>query len=198
MVIPCIFFIKALVVIGIVLISAIIIISAVNRYNRRRPRTPSDTHLSEVDYRLSENIKPINYKILLGSFLNESGSGKVTFDGECSIEIKVLKKTNQIQLHIMNLDISLSEYYKKNTTDKKVLPAATSNSLTDIVCYNLTEELHPNEVYILHYVYVGTMNEDMNGYYRSKYETGENYTEYVLQTLFNTKLIICKFSTSKF
>lgn len=128
----------------------------------------------KVNYRLPSVIKPINYKIEIKPYLNESDPRKFTFDGECFIEIKAVQKTKEIQLHMKNLNVSEGEYYRKGGEVKTSLPQATPNNLTDIVIYNLSEELQANVSYILHYVYVGIMNEDMNGLYRSQYKTSNN------------------------
>lgn len=134
--------------------------------------------LADVDYRLPLTIFPVNYKITLKPYLNESDPKAFTFDGDCYIEIVPRNNTKQIQLHMKNLEVSLSEYYKNDTpTVKKTLVKATPNELTDIVVYNLDEELKAGEAYVLHFVYVGQMADDMGGFYRSSYNTSKNVTK---------------------
>lgn len=130
-----------------------------------------------VNYRLPLHIKPINYNILLKPYLDENDPNKFTFDGECFIEVQATENTKQIQLHIKNLKISLAEYYMKEMQVKKNLPNASPHSETSIVVYNLSEELQANTSYILHYKYIGSMDEDMHGFYRSNYTTSKNVTK---------------------
>ena len=133
---------------------------------------------AEVNYRLPLTVMPVNYKISLKPYLIETDPKAFTFDGECYIEIQANQATSQIQLHMKNLKISLSEYYKKDTpTQKTTLPTATPDSMTDIVVYNLNQPLQANVPYILHYVYTGTMDDDMHGFYRSSYKTSQNVTK---------------------
>lgn len=133
---------------------------------------------TEVNYRLPLTIYPINYNITLKPYLNESHPKAFTFDGECYIEIKPQVNTKEIQLHMKNLIISLSEYYKKDTPAvKKNLPNVKPHELTDIVVYNIDEELKANQTYVLHYKYVGQMDDDMEGFYRSYYKTSKNVTK---------------------
>ncbi|XP_046806348.1 membrane alanyl aminopeptidase-like [Lucilia cuprina] len=140
---------------------------------------------ADVNYRLPLNIKPINYNINLKPYLNETHPKAFKFDGECYVEIQAQQNTKEIQLHIKNLNITVSEYYKKDTPSaKKNLPTATPNSLTDIVVYTLNEELQANVSYILHYVYTGSMDDDMHGFYRSYYKTANNVTKWLGSTQF--------------
>ncbi|KAM7359496.1 uncharacterized protein ACRADG_013108 [Cochliomyia hominivorax] len=139
----------------------------------------------DVNYRLPLTIYPVNYKITLKPYLEESHPRAFSFDGECYLEIQPKNNTKQIQLHIKNLEISLSEYYQKDTPNNvKALPNVTPNTLTDIVVYDLEEELKANVSYILHYKYVGHMDDDMHGFYRSYYQTSKNVTKWLGATQF--------------
>ncbi|XP_065372514.1 membrane alanyl aminopeptidase [Calliphora vicina] len=140
---------------------------------------------ADVNYRLPLNVKPINYKVTLQPYLDETHPKAFKFDGDCYVELQALQNTKEVQLHIKNLDITVSEYYKKDTpATKKALPTATPNSLTDIVVYTLTEELQANVSYIFHYVYTGSMDDDMHGFYRSSYKTAKNVTKWLGSTQF--------------
>ncbi|KAM7359776.1 aminopeptidase N-like [Cochliomyia hominivorax] len=141
--------------------------------------------VADVNYRLPLTIYPVNYNISLKPYLDESHPKAFTFDGECYLEIIPKINTKQIQLHIKNLDISLSEYYQKDTPKVvKALPKATPHQLTDIVVYDLEEELKANQSYVLHYKYVGHMGDDMHGFYRSYYKTSKNVTKWLGSTQF--------------
>lgn len=137
----------------------------------------SDTPTPGVNYRLPMDIKPIHYNISLTTYLHDAGRKKFTFRGECFIEFQVLKNTTQIQLHITNLIIMRGIYRKKTGGYPTDLPNATPHSSTDIVVYDLKEELEANEFYIMEYFYDGFMDKEEVGFYRSKYTTSTNVTK---------------------
>lgn len=132
---------------------------------------------SEGNDRLPSSIRPSNYKIKIEPYLNEFDPRQFTFDGECFIEIQAVEDACEIQLHMKNLSISLSEYYKTNSTEKTELRHAPPNKSTDIVVYELDDELKANVSYTLHFVYVGSISDGLNGFYRSKYTTPDNVTK---------------------
>ncbi|XP_073820070.1 membrane alanyl aminopeptidase-like [Musca autumnalis] len=141
------------------------------------------------EYRLPTIITPINYNLTLRPYLLESDPAdkRFTFDGECYITITASENTNSLVLHSKNLKYSLREYYAKNQpATKYTLPNAEPNSLTDIVMYSLTTALNANQEYVLHFVYSGTMDDDMHGFYRSSYTDTKNNTKWLGSTQFQT------------
>ncbi|XP_073817389.1 membrane alanyl aminopeptidase [Musca autumnalis] len=144
---------------------------------------------ADENYRLPTTILPVNYNISLRPYLLETDAAdkRFTFDGECFITIVSSVSTNSLVLHSKNLKYSLREYYaKSNPTVKYTLQNAEPNSLTDIVTYTLTTALTANQEYVLHFVYTGTMDDDMHGFYRSSYTDNKNNTKWLGSTQFQT------------
>lgn len=133
---------------------------------------------SDENYRLPTTILPSNYNITLKPYLLEQdGAKRFTFDGEVFITVQAKEKTNQIIMHSKNLKFATREFWKVGQTTKTALPQVEPNSLTDIVTYNLTADMDINQDYILHFVYSGTMDDDMHGFYRSSYNDTKNVTK---------------------
>ncbi|XP_061386748.1 membrane alanyl aminopeptidase [Musca vetustissima] len=141
---------------------------------------------AEENYRLPTIITPSNYNITLKPYLMDSdGAKQFTFDGECYITIKSSVNTNNLVLHSRNLKYTLREYYaKSNPTQKFTLPNAEPNTVTDIVTYQLTNQLVAGQEYVLHFIYTGTMDDDMHGFYRSSYVDPKGNTKWLGSTQF--------------
>ncbi|XP_058975541.1 membrane alanyl aminopeptidase [Musca domestica] len=144
---------------------------------------------AEENYRLITDIEPINYNVSLKPYLLDSDPSekRFTFDGEAYITIKPKVTTSTLVLHSKNLKYSLREFYAKSKPDvKTTLPAVEPNNVTDIVTYTLTSALVANQEYVLHFVYTGTMDDDMHGFYRSSYTDSKNNTKWLGSTQFQT------------
>lgn len=101
------------------------------------------------------------------------------FDGETFIRIICKTKTKDIVMHSKNLVFSKREMWLESTPTNVILLNSTAvpNPLTDIITYTLENELQENVPYILHFVYMGQMDDDMHGFYRSSYTDANNNTE---------------------
>ncbi|KAL9898322.1 uncharacterized protein ACN427_006527 [Glossina fuscipes fuscipes] len=143
----------------------------------------------DINYRLPDDLRPDHYDINLRPYLLESDKeNRFTFDGEVFINITVLKRTNKIVLHSKNLKFSKSEYCQdiNESLSCTSFAEADPDNKTDIVTYILKKELQVNSVYILHFKYKGSMDNDMHGFYRSSYTNSKNETEWLGTTQFQT------------
>lgn len=134
----------------------------------------------DINYRLPDDLRPDHYDINLRPYLLESDKAKrFTFDGEVFINITVVKRTNKIVLHSKNLKFSKREYCEDIAKPQTciALKEREPDSKTDIVTYILDAELPANSVYVLHFKYKGSMDNDMHGFYRSSYINSKNETE---------------------
>lgn len=122
----------------------------------------------ENPYRLPKHVVPIHYNIKLIPHIVE---GNFTFNGETSIDIKVLKVTDSIALHTVLLTINESltrltrEY--ENTIDNYISKQHNYNNETNILTIQFEELLDPG-TYTLYLKYVGVLI-DYNGFYKSFY-----------------------------
>jgi len=160
-------------------------LSAVLADTRQLQLQPPTTYAAESwEYRLSTDIKPINYNITLRPYLLESdGQKRFTFDGEVFIEIQPTVKTNLVSLHSKSLTHSIREYWVKPAAGVKPTPLTLTlsnhNQETDIMNLTTSAELAVNQVYVLHFKYTGLMEDDMHGFYRSYYVNDNNETKWV-------------------
>lgn len=155
---------------------------------------PSTYATPNEEYRLSQNIDPVNYNLTLRPYLLESdGSKRFTFDGEVYIELVPKTTTNIISLHSKNLTYISQEYWAKSASAAVApIPLALSgntralNTDTDILNFTTSGDLIANTSYILHIVYTGLMQDDMQGFYRSYYTNDNNETKWLGSTQFQT------------
>ncbi|XP_004523070.1 membrane alanyl aminopeptidase [Ceratitis capitata] len=140
------------------------------------------------NYRLPTEILPWNYDLKLAPYLQDSdGVKQFTFDGEVTIEINSTINTNTLILHSKNLNYTTSEYWAADApTNRTALGAGTLNSVTDKLQFNLSTPLEAGKTYYLHFIYIGTMDDDMHGFYRSYYLDADNNTQWIGSTQFQT------------
>lgn len=125
------------------------------------------------NYRLPSSIIPTNYDIeITPYFVAEIGKQQFTFDGFARIFFHTTQlNVMEIVLHSVNLNLTeltrLTEWPDIQTTIS--VGAITDNALTQKRTFQLTSALKPNQEYILTFNYIGYMNSDMNGFYRSSY-----------------------------
>lgn len=132
-----------------------------------------DTNLDNVNYRLPNNTKPLEYDIQLETYLEKKDN--FTFNGTVTITFKVVEKgTKEITIHARQLTITgtpklilgganfeLEQYKYDKTTEFLTFPLK-DNSLLE------------NGVYTLTLSYTGELRTDMGGFYRSSYVNENN------------------------
>lgn len=135
------------------------------------PTTP--TH-HPVNMRLPRNTIPKSYDIKLIPFLIEDN---FTFIGEVTILVEIVEESRNITLHSMELIINEVNLYFLNSTNN-------NNTKESIQITNKRHDI-PNQFYIietdtklskgfyqLHFKYEGALNDDLQGFYRSSYMSG--------------------------
>lgn len=154
---------------------------------------PTTYATANEEYRLSQNIDPVNYNLTLRPYLLETdGTKRFTFDGEVFIEIVPKTTTRLISLHSKNLTYITREYWVKpassatTPTLQALSVSGTPNTDTDITNLTAAADLTANTAYILHFVYTGLMQDDMQGFYRSYYTNDNNETKWLGSTQFQT------------
>lgn len=128
----------------------------------------------KVNYRLNDDIEPINYKITLTPHLENK-----TFDGMVDIDLKTMKTgVTEIVLHKKDLDITRQQLITKPTIANFYAPSVLSiignqvDPITEKYTIILTTALEPNQTYTLTFDYTGKLRTDMHGFYLSSYLEG--------------------------
>ncbi|KAK7601689.1 hypothetical protein V9T40_009130 [Parthenolecanium corni] len=128
--------------------------------------------------RLPRSVVPDSYNLKIIPYIWE---GNFTFDGEVSIIVNITERTNNITLHILNLNISETRLYKEPKEN-----ADQPYGSEDEVFLSKTSHNHEKQFYILHpkstleegsqyrvfIRYVGSINDRLQGFYRSSYKEG--------------------------
>ncbi len=132
---------------------------------------------SASDYRLPGDILPIRYSITL-----EPDLKKFTFWGEETIEIEIKKQTRSILLNSEDLDILSAEIRFENK--KPALPGkikVDEPNETVRIKFDQYLETGPAKLNIK---FTGILNDQLRGFYRSRYTNPEGETCYLATTQF--------------
>ncbi|XP_005184073.3 aminopeptidase N [Musca domestica] len=138
-------------------------------------------------YRLPTSIKPDHYNLKIVSYLEESKN--FTFNGLVSIQFDVLEDTSNITLHLRNLTVEESRIELYSTGDDGENFTFCLRNIDkvpdlDYFIIQLCEDLHSGQKYNLTLRFSGTLNDELNGYYRSSYVNGRNETTWLSVTQF--------------
>lgn len=115
-----------------------------------------------INYRLSNNIKPITYTINIRVDLV-----KFKFDGSVSIELIADKETSLIEIHQLDLNIGSDIRLLDEDFNRTNVKPFNYIKESQIVQLNLEEPLLANKIYDLKISFDGNITDDMKGLYRS-------------------------------
>lgn len=116
-------------------------------------------------YRLPENIKPLFYKLRMVPNL----SGNFTFTGTVEITVVVKKPTREVHLNCKDLNIT----YAVISYERRKFPTTvTMDPENEVVKLAVRNELAYGNQYVLNVTFAGFLNDNMIGFYRSSYKTG--------------------------
>lgn len=144
-----------------------------------------DLHLANrTNIRLPKTMHPISYELKLIPFLFE---GNFTFEGDVRIKVNVTINCKNITLHAIGLKMNEVNVWKiQNATS--ILENRTQIDVIEqkvmaadqffVIIFDV--ELEANFTYEIHIKYNGTLNENLQGFYRSSYEVN-NTTRYEIQ-----------------
>lgn len=107
--------------------------------------------------RLPTDVVPVNYKVELRPDLKA-----FTFQGKLDITAKVVKVTKKVLLNCAEIEISTAQVAGGETA------TVTYDKDAETVCLEFGSELAVGEV-TLSLCYTGCLNDQMRGFYRSKY-----------------------------
>lgn len=123
------------------------------------------------DFRLNDEVWPSHYDIELTPYFEDDGDHVAfTFDGIATITLKPSKAgVTKIMLHKANINIS--SWYLKRASDSVDVASGNAifNEETEILTIPVNQPLSETIDYILVFNYVGILDDDMHGFYRSYY-----------------------------
>ena len=129
------------------------------------------------DFRLPENVRPLRYQVTL-----EPNLEKFTFDGSADIGIVVNEETDTIVLNAIELQIASAVI-----TDKQGGTAKATDVIFDQnrerVSIILPSQLEVGN-HTLHLKFSGYLNDQLRGFYRSRYLDAEGAEHFMATTQF--------------
>ncbi|KAL7638670.1 UNVERIFIED_CONTAM: hypothetical protein RMT77_011242 [Armadillidium vulgare] len=138
-----------------------------------------------MDVRLPRNVNPLHYLVQLRPYINEN----FTFDGHVEMTFEVLEDTMNVTLHI-------NDIVTKNETIK-VMPENSQGDSGEVTIKShqydqdrqfyvahLKEPLKRGQNYIISIDFVGFLNKDLDGFYRSSYKDENGNTRWLAATQF--------------
>lgn len=131
--------------------------------------------IKAINYRLPRDILPENYKIELTPYLAKEGAHEqFTFDGKCEIIIVPSVSVTNIILHKSeDMDIDQSKINLVNLESGKPIEIKVADihydSITEFYSLPLKVPLDKEKRYKISFQFIGKMNDQMSGFYRSSY-----------------------------
>jgi len=117
-----------------------------------------------VDYRLPTFVKPISYTInLKNSWVDDH----FAFSGVTNIRAKVINSTDNITLHVGNLEIITNTVSVLNQTVE--IKDRIYDEVTEKYTFKLVKTLNKDTIVDIFFNYMGNLSDNMAGFYRSLY-----------------------------
>ncbi|TLZ80149.1 MAG: DUF2808 domain-containing protein, partial [Methanobacteriota archaeon] len=133
----------------------------------------------ETDHRLPNTVRPEKYTIELRPDLT-----RFTFQGEESVAIRVLRPVKTIELNASQLEVTQAAL---RLPGGRTIPAAKVEHREDAQRLRLTFETSiPTGSATLHLVFHGVLNDELAGFYRSKYTMADGKEGYMAATQFES------------
>ncbi|TLZ68757.1 MAG: M1 family metallopeptidase [Methanobacteriota archaeon] len=133
----------------------------------------------ETNHRLPNTVRPEKYTIELRPDLN-----RFTFQGEESVAIRILRPAKTIVLHASQLEVTKADLRLQGG---RRMPAAKIEHVKEVQRLQLTFETSiPQGDATLHLVFSGVLNDELAGFYRSKYTMADGKEGYMAATQFES------------
>lgn len=113
-------------------------------------------------YRLPSNVIPQSYELNLIPYL----SGDFRFTGDVKIKVLIAEETRNILLHSHKLDI---HSVKVSQGSQVIKSSYLLMPLTQMLNISLEATLSPESISFIAIKFEGVLNDDLVGFYRSKY-----------------------------
>lgn len=118
--------------------------------------------------RLPRSIVPEHYDIELQPYIIENN---FTFDGKVKIVIKVLEPTDNVTVHINNVTVESGSVRLRDLQSRKdqEIWSKSQDEEKQFYILHLKENLKKDAKYEIYMEYVGSLNDQLTGFYRSSY-----------------------------
>ncbi|PNS17873.1 Aminopeptidase 2 [Sphaceloma murrayae] len=125
---------------------------------------------------LPTNVRPTHYDLTL-----EPNFSDYTYEGKVVIDLDVNDDTTTISLNTIDIDISETQVH---ANDKSIptVPQLHYNKDSQTTTVTLQEKIPAGAKAKLTYVFKGTLNDNMAGFYRSSYKSADGTDKYMATT----------------
>ncbi|MCH7483103.1 MAG: M1 family metallopeptidase [Chloroflexi bacterium] len=132
---------------------------------------------SPTAYRLPATVRPRHYDLTF-----EPNFSSFTFAGTATITLTVAEATDVIQLHAAELSISAASAVLADGTTVEA-EATDVDEAAERATISFPRALPAGEAKLV-LAFTGTLNDQMRGFYRSRYETASGMTDHLASTQF--------------
>lgn len=151
--------------VNFIVILLICVVSSERRPVERNAIDQLEKNINEIQYRLPNNTKPLNYDITLITNIDKN---EFNFTGVAVISVHVLEISSKITLHAGELTIKSVKLATTSGTMIKLNPF-TYDVTTEFLTIPSQNQLDKNSTYLLIIDYSGDLRTDQFGFYRSSY-----------------------------
>ncbi|XP_042874237.1 aminopeptidase N-like [Penaeus japonicus] len=150
------------------------------------PTTPTTTvepPPTLENYRLPTALEPVHYAVKLQPFIN----GNFSIMGHVEVELKVLKATSNITLHMADITVHNDTIMLKSKSDLNEIETILRydyDPAREFFIVHLSEELPEDSEVVLAMEFEGYLNDQLRGFYRSSYVNEEGNETMLAATQF--------------
>ncbi|CAL1295996.1 unnamed protein product [Larinioides sclopetarius] len=130
--------------------------------------------------RLPRSIVPEHYDIELQPYIYP---GNFTFDGKVRIIIKVIEATDNVTLHVNNVTVTESSV-RLSGPGAPSITSTSEDKERQFYILHLKSSLTAGQKYEVEMDYVGCLNDQLAGFYRSSYKDNGSETKWLATTQF--------------
>nr|XP_006821163.1 PREDICTED: aminopeptidase N-like [Saccoglossus kowalevskii] len=137
--------------------------------------------------RVQTNVVPQHYFVHLKVYLDdEDGEKKFKFDGDSYAEFNFTEPTSVVKIHINKLDKIMDEGNIRLTKNGEEVAIKSPREETEyqFLVIETVDDMEKDTVYRLTTKFVGALEDDLAGFYRSSYTTSQNEMRWLATTQF--------------
>ncbi|CAF1231329.1 unnamed protein product [Rotaria magnacalcarata] len=123
----------------------------------------TDKSVCKLTHRLPTTVIPSHYQL----YIDASQLEQYLFQGKVDIDIQTTEISYEIRLNSFDLNLTKVEYQQKTPISQRFNGSVEFNKEYEQVSIRFTEEIKPGTG-CLHIEFKGTINDQLNGFYRTK------------------------------
>ncbi|XP_035224731.1 aminopeptidase N-like [Stegodyphus dumicola] len=146
------------------------------------PRSEAQVVNPEVDKKelpyvlLPRSIIPEHYDVELQPFILP---GNFTFNGKVRVQIRVLEETDNVTLHINDITVN-EDSVRLSGLDAPDIARTSKDLERQFYILHLKGKLGAGQSYEVYMEFLGNLNDQLAGFYRSSYKDEKGQTRYVV------------------